>query len=124
MRDDAAAVQAAIEGGLRSCDALLTSGGVSVGDYDYVKAVLDRLGDMRWMQVAIKPAKPLAFGMLSGEVRSGGRWFQAAFNSAVSGLRVGAGALVPLLAHRDSGVGVGAAADLWPVARSCRAVQR
>ena len=34
-----------------------------MGDYDYVKAVLDRVGDMRWMQVAIKPAKPLAFGV-------------------------------------------------------------
>ncbi|HVM53388.1 MAG TPA: molybdopterin-binding protein, partial [Acidimicrobiales bacterium] len=44
------------------CDALVTSGGVSMGDLDYVKVVLDRIGDMRWMQVAIKPAKPLAFG--------------------------------------------------------------
>jgi molybdopterin molybdotransferase len=33
-----------------------------MGDFDYVKVVLDRMGDMRWMQVAIKPAKPLAFG--------------------------------------------------------------
>ena len=37
-----------------------------MGDYDYVKAVLDRIGDMRWMQVAIKPAKPLAFGVVDG----------------------------------------------------------
>jgi molybdopterin molybdotransferase len=40
----------------------VTSGGVSMGAFDYVKVVLDRIGDMRWMQVAIKPAKPLAFG--------------------------------------------------------------
>ena len=33
-----------------------------MGDYDYVKAVLTRIADMRWMQIAIKPAKPLAFG--------------------------------------------------------------
>jgi molybdopterin molybdotransferase len=45
-----------------TCDALITSGGVSMGDFDYVKVVLDRMGDMRWMQVAIRPAKPLAFG--------------------------------------------------------------
>jgi molybdopterin biosynthesis enzyme len=53
------------EGVLR-CDAVLTSGGVSMGDFDYVKVVLDRLGDMRWMQVAIKPAKPFAFGVVEG----------------------------------------------------------
>ena len=33
-----------------------------MGDFDYVKKVLTEIGDMRWMQVAIKPAKPLAFG--------------------------------------------------------------
>jgi molybdenum cofactor synthesis domain-containing protein len=49
------------------CDAIVTSGGVSVGDVDYVKVVLAELsgGSMRWMQVAIRPAKPLAFGTLA-----------------------------------------------------------
>jgi molybdopterin biosynthesis enzyme len=46
---------------------LLTSGGVSMGDFDEVKAVLsERADDMRWMQIAIRPAKPFAFGTLSG----------------------------------------------------------
>ena len=35
-----------------------------MGDYDVVKAVLSRIADMRWMQIAIKPAKPFAFGLL------------------------------------------------------------
>ena len=35
-----------------------------MGDFDLVKVVLDRLGEMRWMQVAIRPAKPLAFGVI------------------------------------------------------------
>src|SRR5215218_388136 len=47
-------------------DAIVTSGGVSMGDYDVVKAVLGRIADMRWMQLAIKPAKPFAFGLLDG----------------------------------------------------------
>jgi molybdopterin molybdotransferase len=64
--DDEAAITAAIEGGVAGCDAILTSGGVSVGDFDYVKVVLDRLGDMHWWQVAVKPAKPLAFGTVGG----------------------------------------------------------
>ena len=49
------------------CDALVTSGGVSVGDFDYMKAVLERLGTLRSWQVAIKPAKPLAFGVVAGK---------------------------------------------------------
>lgn len=55
-----------ITDGCGRCDAVLTSGGVSMGDFDYVKAVLDALGDMNWMQVAIRPAKPFAFGVLAG----------------------------------------------------------
>jgi molybdenum cofactor synthesis domain-containing protein len=65
VRDDEAAITAAIESACDTCDALLTSGGVSMGDFDYVKAVLDRIADMRWMQIAIKPAKPFAFGTLA-----------------------------------------------------------
>lgn len=64
--DDEAAIAAAFEAGAASCDALISSGGVSMGDFDYVKVVLDRLGDMTWMQVAIRPAKPLAFGTIAG----------------------------------------------------------
>jgi molybdopterin molybdotransferase len=51
------------------CDAVITSGGVSMGDYDLVKVLLDRLGEMDWMQIAIRPAKPFAFGLL-GEDRT------------------------------------------------------
>jgi len=66
--DDPDALTAALTDGVTRCDAILTSGGVSVGDFDYVKVVLDRLSGqtMQWMQVAIKPAKPFAFGTISG----------------------------------------------------------
>lgn len=46
------------------CDAVITSGGVSMGEFDVVKAVLGRIARMNWMQLAIKPAKPFAFGQL------------------------------------------------------------
>ncbi len=65
-RDDEAAVETMFREAATSCDVIVTSGGVSVGDYDVVKAVLDRLGALEWWQVAIKPAKPLAFGLLDG----------------------------------------------------------
>ncbi|MGI8778476.1 MAG: molybdopterin molybdotransferase MoeA [Acidimicrobiales bacterium] len=64
--DDESALAQAVTRGVDSCDALVTSGGVSVGDFDYVKAVLDRLGAMQWWQVAVRPAKPLAFGLIGG----------------------------------------------------------
>ncbi|MDQ2825854.1 MAG: molybdopterin molybdotransferase MoeA, partial [Actinomycetota bacterium] len=64
--DDEAAITAAIGRGVAGCDAILTSGGVSVGDFDYVKTVLDRMGEMHWWQVAVRPAKPLAFGTVDG----------------------------------------------------------
>jgi len=66
VADDEAAIAGALLGGVAGCDAVLTSGGVSMGDFDYVKVVLDRIGEMRWMQVAIRPAKPLAFGLVDG----------------------------------------------------------
>ncbi len=64
--DDEDRIVAILEDAFARCDAVLTSGGVSVGDYDYVKAALDRFGALEWRQVAIKPAKPLAFGVVQG----------------------------------------------------------
>jgi molybdenum cofactor synthesis domain-containing protein len=63
-RDDEPAIEKALLDGVARCDAVVTSGGVSMGDFDFVKAVLDRVGRMRWMQVAIRPAKPFAFGVI------------------------------------------------------------
>jgi len=65
VRDDEAVLERVLRTAAAEFDAVVTSGGVSMGDYDVVKAVLSRIADMRWMQIAIKPAKPFAFGMLS-----------------------------------------------------------
>ncbi len=62
LPDDEIAIEEALRKGAETCDALVTSGGVSMGDFDFVKTILQRLGDMNWMQIAIKPAKPFAFG--------------------------------------------------------------
>jgi molybdopterin molybdotransferase len=64
--DDEAEVTDALDGAAGRCDAVLTTGGVSVGDADVVKTVLQERcrGSMRWMQLAIRPAKPFAFGIL------------------------------------------------------------
>jgi molybdopterin molybdotransferase len=63
-RDDEKDIEQRLTEAAVSCDAILTSGGVSMGDFDYVKAVLDRIASMKWMQVAIRPAKPFAFGTI------------------------------------------------------------
>ena len=62
--DEPDAIRTAFLDGAASCDVILSSGGVSMGDFDFVKVVLDGIGDMRWMQIAIKPAKPFAFGLV------------------------------------------------------------
>jgi molybdenum cofactor synthesis domain-containing protein len=64
--DDEAALTALLEEAGSRCDAIVSSGGVSVGDRDVMKGVLKELSGptMRSMQVAIKPAKPFAFGVL------------------------------------------------------------
>lgn len=51
-----------------SSDCIITSGGVSVGDYDFVKDVLKEMGShMIFWKVALKPGKPLAFGVIGGK---------------------------------------------------------
>ena len=64
--DDEAVITERLEKAAATCDAGVTSGGVSMGDYDIIKMVLSRIADMNWWQIAIRPAKPLAFGMLGG----------------------------------------------------------
>lgn len=63
-RDDEGALETRLLAAAGEYDAIVTSGGVSVGDYDVVKAVLDRIGVLRWSQIAVKPAKPFAFGVI------------------------------------------------------------
>ena len=68
-RDTKAELTAKIREGLsQGADLFLTSGGVSVGDYDVVKDVLGAEGQMQFWQVMMKPGKPLAFGLLRGGV--------------------------------------------------------
>jgi molybdenum cofactor synthesis domain-containing protein len=64
--DDEAELERVLRRAAAECDAVVSSGGVSMGDYDVVKAVLGRIAEMTWMQIAIKPAKPFAFGLLDG----------------------------------------------------------
>jgi molybdopterin molybdotransferase len=63
VRDDPEATRCAIEAALADCDVLVTIGGISVGDYDFVRPALESVGvELEICQVGIKPGKPIALG--------------------------------------------------------------
>lgn len=62
--DDFEAIKAAFIRADDQADAVISSGGVSVGDADYTKTVLDDLGEIGFWKIAMKPGKPFAFGKL------------------------------------------------------------
>jgi len=63
--DDQARLKKAFLEANQSADVIISSGGVSVGEADYTKLVLDELGQINFWKLAIKPGKPFAFGQLS-----------------------------------------------------------
>ncbi|MDD3519442.1 MAG: molybdopterin molybdotransferase MoeA [Chromatiales bacterium] len=64
LPDDRDAVREAFRTAAETADAIVTSGGVSVGDADYVKEIVGELGHIDFWRIAMKPGKPLAFGRL------------------------------------------------------------
>lgn len=66
VKDDPVELHAAFARAAAGSDAIVTSGGVSMGDHDYVRKVLGEMGSIDFWKVAMKPAKPFAFGTLGG----------------------------------------------------------
>ena len=64
LADDEQAVATALADAADSCDLLITSGGVSVGDADFIGATIARLGHLALWKLNLKPGKPLAFGRI------------------------------------------------------------
>jgi molybdopterin molybdotransferase len=65
VRDDLDATVSALRRAFEECDTVVTSGGVSVGEFDFVKAAFQKLGGhLDFWRVAIKPGKPFVFGRL------------------------------------------------------------
>ena len=69
LPDDRVATHAALAQAAQDCDLLVTSAGVSVGEEDHVRPVVEQLGALSLWKIAMKPGKPFAFGHLR---RSGG----------------------------------------------------
>ena len=66
--DDRDAVEKAFIQASEQADAIMTSGGVSVGEADFVKETLDKLGKVDFWKIAMKPGKPLAYGFVNNAV--------------------------------------------------------
>lgn len=66
LRDERDLTRETLERAASKADLIITSGGVSVGEEDHVRAVLEEAGELSLWRMAIKPGKPLAFGSISG----------------------------------------------------------
>jgi molybdopterin molybdotransferase len=64
IKDDPAAISAALKAAAKDADMIITTAGASVGDADYVKQTLAELGQVNFWKVAIKPGRPMSFGRL------------------------------------------------------------
>jgi molybdopterin molybdotransferase len=65
VRDDPALLEAAFVNAAAQADAIITSGGVSVGEADYTKAMMKKLGDVAFWRIAMRPGRPMAVGRIS-----------------------------------------------------------
>ena len=66
VRDDPALLEAAFREAAANADVVITSGGVSVGEADFVKGLPERLGEVVFWKIAMKPGRPLAYGRIQG----------------------------------------------------------
>ena len=64
LPDDPKLIEATLKAAAARHDVVMTSGGVSVGDADYVRDIVERLGRIEFWKIAIKPGKPLAYGRI------------------------------------------------------------
>ena len=70
IQDDPVALEAAFRSACENADAIITSGGVSVGAADYTKQIMSQLGDMTFWKIGMRPGRPMAFGNITSNGKS------------------------------------------------------
>lgn len=70
VKDNPAALEAAFRTACENADAIITSGGVSVGEADYTKQMMAQLGDVTFWKIGMRPGRPMAFGKISSNGKS------------------------------------------------------
>ncbi|KAA0545924.1 MULTISPECIES: molybdopterin molybdotransferase MoeA [Citrobacter] len=101
IRDDPNALRAAFIEADSQADVVISSGGVSVGEADYTKTILEELGEIAFWKLAIKPGKPFAFGKLSNS------WFCGLPGNPVSAALTFYQLVQPLLAKLSGNTACG-----------------
>jgi molybdopterin molybdotransferase len=71
VRDEPALLEAAFRDAAARADAIITSGGVSVGEADYTKAMMRKLGDVAFWKIAMRPGRPMAVGRIGPAILFG-----------------------------------------------------
>jgi molybdopterin molybdotransferase len=71
VRDEPARLEDAFRSAASKADAIITSGGVSVGEADYTKAMMAKLGDVAFWRIAMRPGRPMAVGRIGSSVLFG-----------------------------------------------------
>ena len=71
VRDDPASLEAALRNACRQADAIITTGGVSAGDADFTREMMDRLGEVLFWKIAMRPGRPMAFGRIRDDSSAG-----------------------------------------------------
>ncbi|RBM42013.1 bifunctional molybdopterin-guanine dinucleotide biosynthesis adaptor protein MobB/molybdopterin molybdotransferase MoeA [Vibrio tarriae] len=67
IEDDEAKMMQVLEKAAKQADMVITSGGVSVGDADFIKSALEKLGHIDFWRINMRPGRPLAFGQIAGK---------------------------------------------------------
>ncbi|ORM65597.1 molybdopterin molybdotransferase MoeA [Pantoea rwandensis] len=113
IADDPEALRQAFSEADRQADVVISTGGVSVGEADFTKAMLEELGAITFWKLAIKPGKPFAFGRLANS------WFCGLPGNPVSAAVTFYQLVQPLLATLT-----GQTTSVMPLRQRARAIQR
>ena len=70
VRDDPVLLEEAFRNACENADAIITSGGVSVGEADYTKQIMAKLGDVTFWKIGMRPGRPMAFGKIASNGKS------------------------------------------------------
>jgi molybdopterin molybdotransferase len=70
VKDDPALLETAFRSACENADAIITSGGVSVGEADYTKQMMAALGDVKFWKIGMRPGRPMAFGRIASNGKS------------------------------------------------------
>jgi molybdopterin molybdotransferase len=74
VKDSPEALEAALREAAGCADAIVTSGGVSVGEADFTKQIMEKLGEVAFWKIAMKPGRPMAFGRIQPDGGENGAW--------------------------------------------------